>query len=46
VHGALSPSTRRHDQPGQRKSLAGAEALDSADAIVMLSRFRNWPTSR
>jgi hypothetical protein len=29
--------------PDNNRSLAGAEALDSADAIVMLLRYRNWP---
>src|SRR5262245_11502367 len=29
--------------PDLQGSLAGAEALDSADAIVMLLRFRNYP---
>jgi oligogalacturonide lyase len=29
--------------PDNQASLAGAEALDSADAIVMLLRFRRWP---
>src|SRR6267154_1089164 len=29
--------------PDNQKSLPDAEALDSADAIVMLLRFRNWP---
>jgi lysophospholipase L1-like esterase/azurin/type 1 glutamine amidotransferase len=29
--------------PDNTKSLPGAEALDSADAIVMLVRFREWP---
>lgn len=29
--------------PNNQKSLTGAGALDSADAIVMLLRFRNWP---
>jgi type 1 glutamine amidotransferase len=29
--------------PNNQKSLPGAEALDSADAIVMLLRFRAWP---
>ena len=29
--------------PDNNKSLAGAEALDTADAIVMLVRFRAWP---
>lgn len=29
--------------PNQGDSLSGSEALDSADAIVMLLRFRHWP---
>jgi hypothetical protein len=29
--------------PNNQKSLAGSEALDSADLIVMALRFRNWP---
>lgn len=29
--------------PENQASLPGAEALDAADAIVMLTRFRNWP---
>jgi len=29
--------------PKNTKSLPGSAALDSADAIVMLLRFRNWP---
>lgn len=29
--------------PDNQKSLPGAEALDSADAIVMALRFRGWP---
>lgn len=29
--------------PTDQSTLAGADALDSADAIVMLLRFRNWP---
>ncbi|MDB5171383.1 MAG: signal peptide and transrane prediction [Phycisphaerales bacterium] len=29
--------------PDNTKSLPGAEALDSADAVVMLLRFRAWP---
>lgn len=29
--------------PDNQASLTGAEALDSADAVVMLLRFRNWP---
>lgn len=32
--------------PTNTTSLAGAEALDSADAIVMLLRFRNWPDDK
>ena len=29
--------------PENTKSLPGAETLDSADAIVMLVRYRAWP---
>ena len=29
--------------PENQKSLAGAEAIDSADLIVLSLRFRNWP---
>lgn len=29
--------------PNNQKSLAGSEALDSADLIIMALRFRNWP---
>src|SRR3954468_17292200 len=29
--------------PNNNKSLPGAEALDSADAVVMLLRYRHWP---
>src|SRR5947209_4360670 len=29
--------------PNNQKSLPGAEALDTADAIVMLLRYRQWP---
>ena len=29
--------------PDNQSSLTGAETLDSADAIVMLNRFRTWP---
>ena len=36
MHRPLRARPRRHDQPGQPESLAGAEALDTADAIVML----------
>lgn len=31
--------------PDNLESLPGSESLDSADAIVMLLRFRNWPDS-
>src|SRR5436305_4609110 len=31
--------------PDDQSSLPGAEALDSADAIVMLLRYRKWPDS-
>ena len=29
--------------PENQKSLAGSEALDSADLIILALRFRNWP---
>ncbi len=29
--------------PDNQKSLAGAEALDTADLIIIALRFRNWP---
>ena len=29
--------------PGKQDSLTHPEALDTADAIVMLTRFRKWP---
>lgn len=32
--------------PETRTNLPGAEALDSADAIVMLLRFREWPDAQ
>lgn len=32
--------------PDDQTVLPGAEALDSADAVVMSLRFRNWPDSR
>src|SRR5205809_1334805 len=31
--------------PDNQQSLPDAEALDSADAVVMLLRFRNWPVA-
>lgn len=39
---AIDPQTGQID-PKNAASLPGAEALDSADAIVMLLRFRKWP---
>jgi putative heme-binding domain-containing protein len=39
---AVDPKTLEID-PNDKASLPGAEALDSADAIVMLVRFRQWP---
>ncbi len=39
---AVDPQTGLID-PNNKASLPGAEALDSADAIVMLIRFRQWP---
>jgi len=39
---AVDPKTGQID-PNNKASLPGAEALDSADAIVMLVRFRAWP---
>src|SRR5436190_17520738 len=38
---ALDPDSTIN--PDNQKSLPGAEALDSADAIVMLLRYRAWP---
>src|SRR3954452_22153164 len=32
--------------PDNQKSLPDAEALDSADAIIMALRFRNWPDAQ
>lgn len=39
---AIDPKTGEID-PNNKASLPGSEALDSADAIVMLVRFRQWP---
>jgi len=39
---AVDPKTGEID-PNNRRSLPGAESLDSADAIVMLVRRREWP---
>ncbi|MDB6112861.1 MAG: signal peptide and transrane prediction [Pedosphaera sp.] len=33
-------------EPNLNHSLPGAEALDSADAVVMLLRFREWPDAQ
>ncbi|MDB6020819.1 MAG: Signal peptide and transrane prediction, partial [Pedosphaera sp.] len=39
---AINPATGAID-PNFNHSLPGAEALDHADAIIMLLRFREWP---
>lgn len=39
---AIDPKTGEID-PNNQASLPGSEALESADAIVMLTRFRAWP---
>ena len=39
---AVNPTNGTID-PNYNKNLPGAEALDSADAIVMSLRFREWP---
>jgi putative membrane-bound dehydrogenase-like protein len=39
---AVDPTTGQID-PDNRNSLPGSEALESADAIAMLLRFRDWP---
>jgi len=39
---AVNPTNGTID-PNYQRNLPGAEALDSADAIVMLLRFRDWP---
>jgi putative membrane-bound dehydrogenase-like protein len=39
---AVDPKTGEID-PNNRSSLPGSEALDTADAVVMLVRFRTWP---
>src|SRR5882757_9809860 len=33
-------------EPNLKNSLPGAESLDSADAVVMLLRFREWPDAQ
>ncbi|EEF58668.1 ThuA domain-containing protein [Pedosphaera parvula] len=42
---AINPKDGTID-PTNTKSLPGAEALDSADAVVMLLRFRQWPDAQ
>src|ERR1700752_797134 len=39
---AVDPKTGQID-PNNQKSLPGSEAIDTADAIVMLFRSRAWP---
>ena len=42
---AINPKDGSID-PNFQNNLPGAEALDSADAIVMLLRFREWPDAQ
>ncbi len=42
---AINPGDGTID-PNVRTNLPGAEALDSADVIVMLLRFREWPDAQ
>src|SRR5438105_4547359 len=42
---AINPDDGTID-PNVRTNLPGAEALDSADVIVMLLRFREWPDAQ
>src|SRR5437588_824562 len=42
---AINPTNATID-PNVRNNLPGAEALDSADVIVMLLRFREWPDAQ
>ncbi|HZM01731.1 MAG TPA: PVC-type heme-binding CxxCH protein, partial [Candidatus Saccharimonadales bacterium] len=42
---AINPQDGTID-PNMKTNLPGAEALDSADAIVMLLRFRQWPDAQ
>ena len=42
---AVNPTNGVID-PNYTKNLPGAEALDSADVIVMLLRFREWPDAQ
>ena len=39
----FSVDDEHYIDPNNQASLSGAQALDSADCIVMLIRFRNWP---
>ena len=42
---AINPTNGAID-PNFNKSLPGAEALDSADVIIMLVRYREWPDAQ
>jgi len=42
---AINPTNGAID-PNYNRNLPGAEALDSADVIVMLLRFREWPDAQ
>ncbi len=42
---AINPADGTID-PNVRTNLPGAEALDSADVVVMLLRFREWPDAQ
>jgi hypothetical protein len=42
---AINPADGTVD-PNIKNNLSGAEALDSADAIVMLLRYREWPDAQ
>lgn len=42
---AINPANGTID-PNYTRNLPGAEALDSADVIVMLLRFREWPDAQ
>ncbi len=40
---AFSVDADGYNDPGNKKSGVGVEALDTADVCIMLTRFRNWP---
>src|SRR5438309_9516506 len=42
---AINPADGAID-PNVRTNMPGAEALDSADVVVMLLRFREWPDTQ